>query len=536
MAGNWDPNLIRRPSQPQLALALAIVKSKPSNISIKDHILDVRRHIHNGRTHQGPEIPEKHLDSITFWREAYEKSESAQSKLLDRIYELEQRNAALALKGREESAPEPKVPTAKRKINGDGDLAAVSHSQKRTKTARNGRSNTSRPQGRDFLSGTPDELGFAESVTTPFLRHFHALQKQLQKKTDPNALVSISMILCESIDTSIRLGMGEKSRTASLAKQKVLQPRDPDLQHTLKGVGSCYPFILRALHKLSNDDPTNPGVGVIIYHVVQLFQRVLHHLHQYTLLRAKGKLAQEKPAGKKAKQRSRTKTTKSTGPPLAQPPAEEEVTSNLFGQFLATMVFSLNPVSPEENGLLEGFLFSILEQVGKTLCLFVFKELYYDFDLRLNSSKLPMPGNFDKEYPARGEIAVAKRAAELEAKHLVWILERAIAFTDQFVLPSEDINITSGSNDGTLSKGPSRGILERARNKLQNTLLKGIFGENEQEFRDSLKLPEKPPYTPTENTSSSQSCVAAEKDPAEWFTQEVWRLVGWDILLEGKQC
>lgn len=37
----------------------------------------------------------RHLDSITFWRDAYTKSEAEAIKLLDRIYDLEQRNEAL---------------------------------------------------------------------------------------------------------------------------------------------------------------------------------------------------------------------------------------------------------------------------------------------------------------------------------------------------------------------------------------------------------------------------------------------------------
>ena len=34
----------------------------------------------------------EHLDSTSFWKQAYEESEAAQAKLLDKIYELEQRS------------------------------------------------------------------------------------------------------------------------------------------------------------------------------------------------------------------------------------------------------------------------------------------------------------------------------------------------------------------------------------------------------------------------------------------------------------
>ncbi|OJD17887.1 hypothetical protein AJ78_02059 [Emergomyces pasteurianus Ep9510] len=519
MEPSQDWNSCSTPSQPQLALALAIVKSKPSDTTIKDHILEVRRHIYNGKICHIPELPTKHLDSITFWREAYEKSESAQSKLLDKIYELEQRNAALLLKAGKDNAAGTKASIVKRKMNGDGDSTALNHSQKRANTAKNGRLNTSRHQGKDFL------------ITTPFLRHFHALQKQLQRKIDSEALVCLSVGLCEAVDRAVRSGIGERSDKSSRSlKQTVLQPRDPDLQHILKGIRSSYPVLLQTLNKLSDNDVTSSGIGVVTYHIIQLFQRTLGNLHQYVLSKAKEKIAQEKPANKKAKQRYKVKGTKAPKGPSNQLPTDEEFTLDLFTQFIASMILSLNPVKPQENGLLEGFLFAILEQVGKTLCLFVFKELYSNPDLRLNPAKLPLPGDFDKKYPARGEMAVAQRAAEYEAKHLIWILERAIAFTDQFEPPSDQ---TSG--DMISTRGLSLGILQRARIKLQNTLLKGIFGEKEQGFRDSLKIPEKPSYSLPEDFSG-RLYAAAEIDPAEWFTQEVWRLVGWDVLLNEKHA
>ncbi|PGH04599.1 hypothetical protein GX51_03432 [Blastomyces parvus] len=534
MTPNRDWNSCCPPSQPQLALALAIVKSKPSNTTIKDHILEIRRHIHDGKAYHAPELPEKHVDSITFWREAYEKSESAQSKLLDKIYELEQRNAALLLKGGEHNASETKTPGTKRKTNGDGDSTVPSHLQKRAKTAKNGRLNTSRPQAIYFLSGMADELGFSKT-TTPFLRHFHALQKQLQKKIDRDALVSFSVGLCEAIDITIRSGIGDKRTKSNISvMQKTLQLREPNLQHVLKGICPSYPFLLQTLNKLSDNDDASSGIGVVTYHIIQLFQRTLGHMHQYIISKGKESRAQGTLAGKKGKQRSKTKMTKTPAGPLIT--SDEELTLRLFSHFLASMILSLNPVKPQENSLLEGFLFSLLEHVGRTLCLFVFKELHSNSDLRLNPAKLPMPGNFDKEYPGKGEMAIAQRAAECEARHLIWILERAIAFTDQFERPNDAMNGDLVLTEIGLPKGPpSQGLLQRARTKLQNTLLKGIFGENEPEFRDSLKMPEKPSYSLPE-VSFGRSFDSAEIDPAGWFTQEVWQLVGWDVLVDEKLC
>lgn len=42
--------------------------------------------------------PERFFDSVFFWKSAYEKSEAEQAKLLNTIYDLEQRNLSLLTK------------------------------------------------------------------------------------------------------------------------------------------------------------------------------------------------------------------------------------------------------------------------------------------------------------------------------------------------------------------------------------------------------------------------------------------------------
>lgn len=53
-----------------------------------------------------PRDDARFFDSVAFWQQAYEKSEAEQSRLLDRIYELESRNEALAEKLRVHSGVE----------------------------------------------------------------------------------------------------------------------------------------------------------------------------------------------------------------------------------------------------------------------------------------------------------------------------------------------------------------------------------------------------------------------------------------------
>ena len=55
----------------------------------------MRSFIAKGKEPHPVSLSDKFFDSVSFWQQAYEKSEAEQSKLLDRIFELEQRNEAL---------------------------------------------------------------------------------------------------------------------------------------------------------------------------------------------------------------------------------------------------------------------------------------------------------------------------------------------------------------------------------------------------------------------------------------------------------
>lgn len=98
-----------------------------------DYIAEIRQHLKVGEKPQLDTSREKYFDSVTFWQQAYEKSEAAQSKLLDKIYDLEQRNEAL-LSRLKPVEPEPPV-LSKQTTNCDG--GAPGTVRKRAKTNNN---------------------------------------------------------------------------------------------------------------------------------------------------------------------------------------------------------------------------------------------------------------------------------------------------------------------------------------------------------------------------------------------------------------
>jgi hypothetical protein len=58
------------------------------------------------------------------------------------------------------------------------------------------------------------------------------------------------------------------------------------------------------------------------------------------------------------------------------------------------------------------------------------------------------------------------------------------------------------------------------------TLLRGVFGNDDETFRNALQKPVQPEsgVDPDLPTQLSQAWTP------EWFTSEVWRILGWNIL------
>lgn len=99
-------------------------------LTITDHLQQIRLHIKGSRNQSpGPtSSSDKYFDSVAFWKQAYTKAEATQSRLNDRIYELEQRVETLKLKlkqddnvcdtperGKRKGSKEPTVPDSHRK-------------------------------------------------------------------------------------------------------------------------------------------------------------------------------------------------------------------------------------------------------------------------------------------------------------------------------------------------------------------------------------------------------------------------------------
>ncbi|GAD95356.1 hypothetical protein NFIA_074750 [Paecilomyces variotii No. 5] len=526
---NSSKEAIFAPFQSQLALALAIVKLKPANVDIKDHILKIREHIKPGNDPVRTSLPEKHLDSVAFWQQAYEKSEASQSKLLDRIYELEQRNNALLLKLQPKEQEEKKPQgLGKRKSKAN---EVVSAPLKRAKT----QITTSSVDTAGYKFAAYGDVGggprHLDGCTAPFMRQLYALQSALNKKSACGSIVIAAADLCKSAEDALRTVPCETSEPTGRTKTSIQTHHpQPDAISVLSAVRFAYRVIYLALDKVSGANEGTRAAGQVIYHTVSLFECLLE------LLRRNSKSNVERASIKEAslkKQKTSAKSRPSKGTAKEQGllKENEDELATLIYTLLCNMMSDLNPSGREHKPLLEGYLFVLLNRIGKVLCVFVFGDLQLMPDLKTDTTKLPLPAGLT----GTDIDDTTLKAMKEESRYLIRILERAMPLLVPLYGSSGSSRAIIGKTRKETANNSQRHDVPlplRAKKKLQNTLLSAVFG-NDPLFKDCLKGPKLPGQAELDKLRARESI--SDKVVPDWFVQEVWALLGWDVLMKKEK-
>ncbi|KAL4904814.1 hypothetical protein BDW74DRAFT_178388 [Aspergillus multicolor] len=501
------------PSPAQIALALAIVKLKPAGLDIKEFIRQCRESISPSKTAEIFHAPEKFFDSVSFWRQAYEKSEAEKSALLDRIFELEQRNEDLLEKLRiHNDVPVETVPTAVVPVQGPLKRTATTNqaSRKRLKTL-------SLPTG--SLSGTDayaihdgptgDSEGDREP-TTAFLRQSYILQKALQKRRDTNGVIRAAVALCKTCDDQLVETMSRGGAEGMTLSGPLTESQTSSLSLALRGIESSVCHLLQTIRKLCGTGASNKKMGLLIYHVVCLYAAIMDCLQEICNAAVPAN-AESQEFSMQTRSMARMQA-KSSDKPDSQSKTEDEATIQLTS-LLNRMVTSLELACPGHRQLLEGFLYTLLNRAGSVLCLFVFQDLQLRPDLRADPDELPLPAGLRN-------IDVDERSlkgAQVEARYLVCLVRGALAVLDKH--PSL---LSTTSKDQ-----PSAQFLSRIKARLQSTLVQAVFGVNSY-FGQTLQQPVQPKGLDIRRILEDQQ--PSELPVPEWYVQELWQLLGWEML------
>ena len=474
-----------------------------------------------------PQDGSKFFDSVSFWQQAYEKSEAEQSILLDRIYELESRNEVLSDKLRSQSGVasfELSIASEVGKRKGAPDSESTAGgARKRAKTQ--AVSITS-----SLGTGGAGDVEYLEessyihplscymlniTATASFMRQFYTLQKTLQRRPNRSSIVRETVSLCNMAKDEILDAVSEK-KAVSRPRTAVLQTRQLKLPAIIRAVDCAFQLLCQALRRLSGSAQGVHDTGQVTYHIVCLYDAVMTALQKHCQAMAQQN-TNANSNSKSTKQRNatkllRTKTSRNPGPSPSKP--EGEVPTQI-ARLLGAMALSLDISLGEHQEILEGFLFILLARIGKLLCLFVFQDLQRRPDLYVDSTKIPLPEGLI----GADSSETALLAAQMEAKHLIWLLERILALLD-----------TSSSDSATLSEtfDCRAKFVSKVKERLQSTLLQAVFGADQPFFHESLQRPLQPNLLP-ETLHDPQG---SENPGIDWFVQEVWRLLGWEMLME----
>jgi hypothetical protein len=264
---------------------------------------------------------------------------------------------------------------------------------------------------------------------------------------------------------------------------------------------AVFNLCLKGLAHLCRDICGRRSRGQVIYSLVQCFTASLQHLHELCIQ----ELLPCRSANLYKSQASQT-TASQKAKGISALTME---LSKFLINILTSPEFQKTNTSHAE--VLEGLFSSLLTQIGGLISRKIFQK-------QLASSKRPgriCSNDGDASTPQNLTV-------DLEGEHLTYVLKRVLDGKngkEQQAL-SKMLSGTKLSNENP-GEGP---LSTRAKRRLQETLLEGIFGPGGNEFIGVLKMPQ--------FDEGWEEVTPTNQEKEETFVESVWSLVGWDLVLK----
>lgn len=147
------------PSSLQMTLAMALVKSKPADTTIRAYLVQLRADIQSTRGPQIGEARERHLDNVAYWKTKYEAAESKCIELQHRIVQLERERDMLEHQAGNQNTSAASSTTRKRGTSKQ--QAAAPKTSKKMKTSK---ARAPDPHELDPNDTISDDLSFLDGL------------------------------------------------------------------------------------------------------------------------------------------------------------------------------------------------------------------------------------------------------------------------------------------------------------------------------------------------------------------------------------
>jgi hypothetical protein len=282
-----------------------------------------------------------------------------------------------------------------------------------------------------------------------------------------------------------------------------------------------YSLLLRSVQAVFDEtDRTQPSLGVT--EVVRSFQTFLGQLHQSSL----DELVRQESKAKTRKKTIRTKTREGVHDNDNGNIASAHYRrSKCLVRVLVSMITTLDVTQPSHCDVLEGLMCALLDHVGSSLSLLVFADP--NMSPKDPGGICPPQGLL---HVAHLEYKDAIAVAKLEGPWLVQILREAVAF-----LYASAPNMFGDSLTQFVPlnwrqlKGAN--LHEGLRQSLQHTLLRGVFGDDDETFYSALGRMEGDGDDDDDDDNVESARLKNEQqDPADSFIAQLWEILGWSIL------
>ncbi|KAF1835597.1 hypothetical protein BDW02DRAFT_282884 [Decorospora gaudefroyi] len=508
------------PSQTQTALAIAIVRSKPAGVQVRDYMLQLRAQVKRGRNPMEREDPGHYIDLVAYWKNQCQQAQDECDRLRTANIKLERSNHLLASQAGTPLRPDIEVdiqaPASKRR-------AASTSPVRGPKKPRSTQNKPARPPIAAAQDTIENDLDFLEILgadgtrLTEALYTTHSLCRAAE--TDTNTLCSSLVQIALSLGKVIRVIAQNHKQLARQGRRtpeaSSLDADKSDFAIALNICARAFMSILVGISKLTESDKDTRLTSLIICELADMFKTALQSIETSARHTAADFLSQPPPP-----KRSKAKTA-----PVV---VKESVPARAVAHLLISFLGFLERTDPVHQKIFDGFVFILFECIGKRLYYFTFGQ---NRSSSIEGNILPIPEPNDAlEIKKRETGALAIR---LEVKALILILERAMGLAPNHMNPqtartSHTPNrVTRTLSVKNLTTTSRARLSPLAKDRLQRTLVACMYGgKSDDEFLDVLTKP-----MPSMRLGSLQNVAKVDdKEVESWYKEEIWRLVGWDIL------
>lgn len=339
------------------------------------------------------------------------------------------------------------------------------------------------------------------------MRHLFTLQRTLQAKRPKTKSLAIdAVILCKEAERGLLNAVQVEITSAAQPPKTFPVPRskEPDFNAVVNAVKQCFQLLYRVLHKIPETADNGQSQPKVIYYMVCLFESTMTGLAQYCTA-----VSKESETEKRAKGTSQVdRKQKKAAPPVRGSTSAKTDAAHVLAGLLCEMALSLEIDESCDRKVMEGYLHIVLDRLGRLLALFTFDGM----ELPTSISPDMQPPEGLTAMKAEG---ISRKTAELEAKQLIYFLDRLLKTETLFLSTS------------TISD-PQTPFSLKLQESMKKTLLQAVFGKDDPLFQGGLERPATPPPT------GYYAPPNQKLDFTDWFARELWRLVGWDILASAQ--